>query len=74
MLFKQKYNVDAHEASILSLITTKGHIYPLQYKGEAKEDLKTLFVDLLQEVITELFDLGDPFIHNESSKYCSYCQ
>ena len=74
LLFKQKYNVDAHEASILSLITTKGHIYPLHYKGEAKEDLQALFVELLQEVITELYDLGAPFIHNESSKYCSYCQ
>jgi ATP-dependent helicase/DNAse subunit B len=74
LLFKQKYNIDADEAAILSLITTKHNIYPLHYKGEAKEDLQILFVELLQEVITELYDLGSPFIHNESSKYCSYCQ
>jgi predicted RecB family nuclease len=74
LLFKEKYKIDAHEAAILSLITTKGHIYPLQYKGEPKEELQALLVELLQEVITELYDLESPFIHNESSKYCSYCQ
>jgi len=73
LLFKEKYKLEANEACVFSLITSKGYTQELTNKNGTKEELQAVFLELLQEVITETYDLELPFIHNDSAKYCNYC-
>ena len=73
MLFKEKYKLEANEACVFSLITSKGYTQELTNKNGTKEELQAVFLELLQEVISETYDLERPFIHNDAAKYCNYC-
>jgi RecB family exonuclease len=73
MLFKEKYKLEANEASVFSLITSKGYTQELKNKNGTKEDLQAIFQELLQEVVSETYDLEIPFTHTEASKFCNYC-
>ena len=73
LLFKEKYKLEANEACVFSLITSKGYTQELTNKNGTKEELQEIFLELLQEVISETYDLGRPFIHDDVAKYCNYC-
>lgn len=73
LLFKEKYKLEANEACVFSLITSKGYTQELTNKNGTKEELQEIFLELLQEVISETYDLDLPFIHDDGAKYCNYC-
>ena len=73
LLFKEKYKLEANEACVFSLITSKGYTQELTNKNGTKEELQEIFLELLQEVISETYDFGRPFIHDDVAKYCNYC-
>ncbi len=73
MLFKEKYNLEASEAAVFSLITSNGSIQALKNKNGNSEELEDLFKELLTEFISEIYDFEVSFIHNADAKYCAYC-
>ena len=73
MLFKEKYNLEASEAAVFSLITSNGSIQALKNKNGNSQELEDLFKELLIEFISEIYDFEVSFIHNADAKYCAYC-
>ena len=73
IFFKEKYKVLPDIAAIYSLVNlTK----PFKLKFNSKnglEDFPELFKELVEEVISEIYDLDVPFEHNSNSKYCNFC-
>jgi hypothetical protein len=60
-------------AAIYSLVNlTKP--FELKFKNKnGLEDFPELFKELVEEVISEIYDLDVPFEHSSNSKYCNFC-
>ena len=73
IFFKEKYKVLPDIAAIYSLVNlTKP--FELKFKNKnGLEDFPELFKELVEEVISEIYDLDVPFEHNSNSKYCNFC-
>lgn len=73
IFFKEKYKVLPDIAAIYSLVNlTKP--FKLKFKNKnGLEDFPELFKELVEEVISEIYDLDMPFEHNSNSKYCNFC-
>lgn len=71
LFFKEKYNFLPDEASIVSLINLDQPFKLTSDNGIA--GMTEVFKELVQEIITEIYDLELSFEHNEKAKYCSYC-
>jgi hypothetical protein len=71
LFFKEKYNFLPDEASIVSLINLDQPFNLTSDNGIA--GMTEVFKELVQEIITEIYDLELSFEHNEKAKYCSYC-
>jgi hypothetical protein len=59
-------------AAIYSLVNlTKP--FELNLKQNGLEEFPELFKELVEEVISEIYDLDVPFEHSSNSKYCNFC-
>jgi RecB family exonuclease len=71
LFFKEKYNFLPDEARIVSLINLDQQFKLSSDNGIS--EMTVFFKELVQEIITEIYDLELSFEHNEKAKYCSYC-
>ena len=73
IFFKEKYKVLPDVAAIYSLVNLKD---PFELKFEKKtnlEDFPILFKELVELVISEIYNLDLSFEHESTSKYCNFC-
>jgi hypothetical protein len=47
--------------------------YNLSIEDGTTEDVCNSLVDLVTDIITELYETEEVISHNPDSKYCSYC-
>jgi hypothetical protein len=72
LFFKERFNHFPSEAKIISLVDVKKD-YRLNFEDGTVEDVTTQLVDLVTDIINELYDTEEFLEHNPDSKYCSYC-
>jgi hypothetical protein len=72
LFFKERFNHFPAEAKIISLVDVKKD-YRLNFEDGTVEDVTTQLVDLVTDIINELYDSEEFLEHNPDSKYCSYC-
>jgi hypothetical protein len=72
LFFKERFNHFPSEAKIISLVEVKKD-YRLNFEDGTVEDVTTQLVDLVTDIINELYDTEEFLEHNPDSKYCSYC-
>jgi hypothetical protein len=71
LFFKERFNHFPSEAKIISLVDVKKD-YRLNFEDGTVEDVTTQLVDLVTDIINELYDAEEFLEHNPDSKYCSY--
>jgi ATP-dependent helicase/nuclease subunit B len=71
LFFIEKYNFLPDEASIVSLINLDQPFKLTSDNGIS--GMTEFFRELVQEIITEIYDLELSFEHNDKAKFCSYC-
>ena len=72
LFFKERFNHFPAEAKIISLVDVKAN-YNLNIEDGTTEDVCNSLVDLVTDIITELYETEEVISHNPDSKYCSYC-
>jgi len=72
LFFKERFNHFPAEAKIISLVDVKAN-YNLNIEDGTTEDVCNSLVDLVTDIITELYETEEVISHNPNSKYCSYC-
>ena len=72
LFFKERFNHFPAEAKIISLVDVKAN-YNLSIEDGTTEDVCNSLVDLVTDIITELYETEEVISHNPDSKYCSYC-
>lgn len=72
LFFKERFNHFPAEAKIISLVDVKAN-YNLSIEDGTTEDICNSLVDLVTEIITELYETEEVMAHNPDSKYCSFC-
>lgn len=72
LFFKERFNNFPAEAKIISLVDVKAN-YNLNIEDGTTEDVCNSLVDLVTDIITELYETEEVISHNPDSKYCSYC-
>ena len=72
LFFKERFNHFPAEAKIISLVDVKAN-YNLNIEDGTTEDVCNSLVDLVTDIITELYETEEVILHNPDSKYCSYC-
>jgi hypothetical protein len=72
LFFKERFNHFPSEAKIISLVDVKKD-YRLNFEDGTVVDVTTQLVDLVTDIINELYDTEEFLEHNPDSKYCSYC-
>ena len=73
IFFKEKYKVLPDVAAIYSLVNLKDS-FELKFEKKTNlEDFPILFKELVELVISEIYDLDMQFEHNSNSKYCNFC-
>jgi len=72
LFFKERFNHFPAEAKIISLVDVKAN-YNLSFEDGTTEDVCNSLVDLVTDIIKELYETEDIISHNPDSKYCSYC-
>lgn len=72
LFFREKYNFLPDEAIIISLIELD-QSYKLNFENGINGMIE-VFKELLQDLISEIYDLRVSFEHDENAKYCSYCE
>lgn len=72
-LFEKNYGFHPSEIGIYAIQKNKEAWFPLDLNGLSESDFLKEFQCLVEETITELYNLEVPFSHNERAKYCSYC-
>ena len=73
IFFKEKYKVIPDVAAIYSLVNLKDS-FELKLEGKTNlEEFPEIFKELVELVISEIYNLELPFEHESTSKYCSFC-
>ncbi len=72
LFFKERFNHFPAEAKIISLVDVKAN-YNLNIEDGTTDDVCNSLVDLVTDIITELYETEEVISHNPDSKYCSYC-
>jgi CRISPR/Cas system-associated exonuclease Cas4 (RecB family) len=72
LFFKERFNHFPAEAKIISLVDVKAN-YNLNIEDGTTKDVCNSLVDLVTDIITELYETEEVISHNPDSKYCSYC-
>lgn len=72
LFFKERFNHFPAEAKIISLVDVKAN-YNLNIEDGTTEDVCNSLMDLVTDIITELYETEEVISHNPDSKYCSYC-
>lgn len=72
-LFEKNYGFFPSETGIYAIQKNKNAWFPLDLNGLSASNFLKDFQLLVEETITELYDLNVPFAHNTFSKYCPHC-
>lgn len=71
LFFKEKYNCFPDQAIIMSLVKSD-KLFSLNYE-KGIEGMTSIFADLVEELLDEIYNLDIYFEHNTDAKYCGYC-
>jgi len=74
-LFKQHYGFVPNESSIISFININAGTISLNTGKLSLEEAVDLFPDVIQQILTEIYDTETPFTHQQKGQvsYCAYC-
>ena len=72
-LFKENYNILPSNMGIYAIQRKTDAFYSLDTQSLSMVEFMEDFQQLMQEIITQIFDQSKPFEHNIDSKYCAYC-
>ena len=72
-LFKENYNMLPSNMGIYAIQRKTDAFYSLDTQSLSMVEFMEDFQQLIQEIITQIFDQSKPFEHNIDSKYCAYC-
>jgi ATP-dependent helicase/nuclease subunit B len=73
LLFEKKFGFLPHDTSVYSLVNIQEGLFTLESKSLSLKEIVNLLPELLQQIITELYDTGELIQHNSDSKYCQFC-
>ncbi|MFM7595455.1 MAG: PD-(D/E)XK nuclease family protein [Flavobacteriales bacterium] len=72
-LFKSAYNQHPASMGIYAIQRKTDAFFPLDINGLTHEEFLSDFQQLMNEVISQIFDETIPFTHASTAKYCGYC-
>jgi len=73
-LYKANFNELPREASIISFINIQDGVLPLDTGDLPLEDAVDMFRQVLESIITSIYDTETPFEHTvKEPNYCAYC-
>jgi len=73
LLFEKKFGFIPHNTAIYSLVNTQDGLFNLKSDSLSLKEIINLLPELIQQLMTELYD-GDQLIeHSSENKYCQFC-
>jgi ATP-dependent exoDNAse (exonuclease V) beta subunit len=73
LLFEKKFGFLPHDTAVYSLVNIQEGLFKLNSESLTLKEIVDLLPELLQQVITELYDIEERIEHNSDSKYCQFC-
>lgn len=72
-LFERNYGFFPSEKGIYAIQKNRDAFFPLLLKEVSEEEFMEDFRQIIQELLTEIYNVEIPFEHAETARYCSYC-
>ena len=73
LLFEKKFGFIPHNTAIYSLVNIQDGLFNLKSDSLSLKEIINLLPELIQQLMTELYD-GDQLIeHSSENKYCQFC-
>ena len=74
-LYLKNFGVMPYQAGIYSLINISEGIFPFEGKNQTNEELLVLFEQFIQQVVTDIYNVEQPFVHQQAGmkNWCLYC-
>lgn len=72
-LFHQKTGITAVENGIISMVNFRNNPFVMRARELSNEELVSLYPEVVQAILEEIYDAATQFEHNPASRFCAYC-